>query len=61
MEELYADAEPYDMSVDLVRIIKPNEGFGYHSWGPLRENENNYDFFLDRKKQTSIRWNGSEV
>lgn len=51
IEDLYVGEKPYDIQIDLTRILKPNKGFGYHQWGPLRENEYDYDFYLDRKQK----------
>lgn len=51
IENLFADEEQYTLREDLTRILKPNEGFGYHSGGVLRENEHWYDYYLDRKQK----------
>lgn len=50
-EKLYVDENPYRLHEELIRILKPNEGFGYHQWGYLRENEPCYDYYLDRKQK----------
>lgn len=51
-ENLFTEEEPYILHEKLTRILKPNEGFGYHQWGFLRENERWYDYYLDRKQKT---------
>lgn len=51
MERLYADGSQYQLHIALSRILKPNTGFGHHSWNPLRENEHDYDFYLDREQK----------
>lgn len=51
IEELYSDSVQYDLHIDITRMLKPNGPFGYHTLTPLRENEHDYDFYLDRKRK----------
>lgn len=51
IEELYSDSVQHNLHIDITRILKPNGPLGYHTLTPLRENEHNHDFYLDRKRK----------
>lgn len=50
--EMFEDGSKPQLRLDKHRILKPNLGFGYHSWTILDKEKSNYDFYLDRRSKT---------
>ena len=51
IKDLFANEVRHDMCIDMVRMLKPNGPFGCHHYTPLRENEHNYDFYMNREQK----------
>ncbi len=50
--EMFENGSTPQLRIDKHRILKPNLGFGYHSWTTLDKEKSNYDFYLDRRCKT---------